>query len=208
MGSAGGRCGRLFPATVTAMVAAMDATLATPRRPLAALISLWGMIGVVLLIGSALWRLTPWAVEPIVAGTLGVGHWVLMVAWVVFNAYAEGYRGFQKKFSPRTAARAIYLGTHPSPVRVVLAPLFCMGFFGATRRVMITAWVVLVVVLGLVAVVRSLAQPWRGIVDAGVVVGLGWGLVTLVGFFVKGLAEGELPVDPQVMPVAGREGEG
>lgn len=187
------------------MVAAMDATLATPRRPLAALISVWGMLGVVLLIGSALWRLTPLAVEPIVAGSLSVGHWVLMIGWVVFNAYAEGYRGFQKRFSPRTAARAIYLGHNPSPVRVLLAPLFCMGFFGATRRVTISAWVVLVVVMALVALVKALDQPWRGIVDAGVVVGLGWGLLTLVGFFVKGMADGTLPADPQVMPV--REGE-
>lgn len=183
----------------------MDATLATPRRPVAALISVWGMLGVVLLIGSALWRLTPLAVEPIAAGSLSVGHWALMVGWVAFNAYAEGYRGFQKRFSPRTAARAIYLGQNPSTVRVLLAPLFCMGFFGATRRVTISAWVVLLVVMGLVALVRVLDQPWRGIVDAGVVVGLGWGLLTLVGFFVKGMSDGTLPADPQVTPVRGGE---
>lgn len=183
----------------------MDAALERPSRLVATLISLWGMGGVVLLIGSALWRLTPWAVEPIAGGMLSGWHWAVMVGWVVFNGYAEGYRGFQRRFSPRTAARALWLGQNPSMARVALAPLFCMGFFGATRRVLIAAWVVLVMVVGLVAIVRSLDQPWRGIVDAGVVVGLGWGLATLIGFFVKGLAEGVLPADPEV-PVGSGEG--
>ena len=32
-------------------------------------------------------------------------------------------------------------------------------------------------IVGLIVLIRKLDQPWRGIVDAGVVVGLGWGLV-------------------------------
>ncbi len=171
---------------------------ATQRSPSATLISLWGMIGVVLIIGSALWRLTPLAIEPIADGSLEAWHWAIMIGWTAFNAYAEGYRGFQKRFSPRTAARALYLGHNPTPLRVALAPLFCMGFFGATRRVLIAAWVVLLAVAGLVALVRALDQPWRGIVDAGVVVGLGWGLLTLIVFYVLGLIGDRMPADPQV----------
>lgn len=180
----------------------MDTTLSAPRSPVATLIALWGMVGVVLLIGSALWRLTPLAIEPMVDGSMNTWHWALMIGWSAFNLYAEGYRGFQLRFSPRTAARAIYLGHNPTPTRVLLAPFFCMGFFGATRRVLIAAWAVLIMVAGLVTVVRLLDQPWRGIVDAGVVIGLGWGLLTLVVFFVGGLARGEMPVDPQVPDAA------
>lgn len=180
------------------MVARMNATTAISTRPLSRLIALWGMGGVVFIIGSAVWRLTPLAIEPMVDGSMTVWHWALMLVWVAFNAYAEGYRGFQKRFSPRTAARALYLGDHPTPLRVALAPLFCMGFFGATRRVLIAAWVVLIMVVGLVTIVRALDQPWRGIVDAGVVVGLGWGLVTLIGFFITGMTGGILPTDPEV----------
>lgn len=180
------------------MVAPMNATTALSARPLSRLIALWGIGGVVLLIGSAVWRLAPLAIEPIADGSLAAWQWALMIGWVVFNAYAEGYRGFQKRFSPRTAARALYLGENPTPVRVAFAPLFCMGFFGATRRVLIAAWVVLIMVAGLVALVRALDQPWRGIVDAGVVVGLGWGLVTLIGFFITGMTGGTLPTDPEV----------
>lgn len=176
----------------------MDTTLPAPRSIGATLISLWGMFGVVLLIGSAVWRLAPLAIEPIADGSMTPLHWGLMIGWSVFNAYAEGYRGFQLRFSPRTAARALYLGHHPTPLRVALAPLFCMGFFGATRRVLIAAWAVLIIVAGLVALVRALDQPWRGIVDAGVVIGLGWGLVSLVVFYVAGLTGNSLPADPQV----------
>ncbi len=176
----------------------MDAALPAPRSATATLISLWGMVGVVLLIGSALWRLTPLAIEPIADGSMNAFHWALMIGWTAFNAYAEGYRGFQLRFSPRTAARALYLGHNPTPLRVALAPLFCMGFFGATRRVLIAAWAVLLIVAGLVALIRALDQPWRGIIDAGVVVGLGWGLLTLIAFFVRGLALNHLPADPQV----------
>lgn len=180
----------------------MDATLPAPRTASATLISLWGIGGVFLLIGSALWRLTPLAIEPIADGSLSAGQWALMIGWSAFNAYAEGYRGFQLRFSPRTAARALYLGHNPTPLRVALAPLFCMGFFGATRRVLIAAWAVLLMVAGLVALVRALDQPWRGIVDAGVVVGLGWGLASLLAFYVAGLTSNSLPADPQV-PDAG-----
>ncbi len=41
---------------------------------------------------------------------------------------------------------------------------------------MITSWLVVVVVTSLVFGMRFVPQPWRGIVDAGVVVGLGMGL--------------------------------
>jgi hypothetical protein len=171
----------------------------SPTRPTTALLlSLWGIGGVTALLGSAIWRLTPIAVEPVASGSLGTGHWIAMVAWVAFMAYAEGYRGFHTRFSPRTAARALWLGRHPAPVRAILAPLFCMGFFGATRRVTITAWSITTMVVCLVLLVSRLDQPWRGIIDAGVVVGLAWGLASLLAFFVYGLVTGELPVDPSI----------
>ena len=73
------------------------------------------------------WRLTPIAIEPIQANQLGTFHWFVMIAWILINAYAEGYRGFHKRYSPRTVARAFYLVDNPTPLRVIFAPLFCMG---------------------------------------------------------------------------------
>ncbi len=121
--------------------------------------AIWGILGIIVLVGRALWRLTPIALEPIADGSLTPFHWVVMGAWIVFNAYAEGYRGFHRRFSPRTVARAFYLVDNPSPLRVILAPAFCMGLFGATRKVFITAWAVVIMVVLLVMLIRVLDQP-------------------------------------------------
>lgn len=162
------------------------------------LIAIWGIIGIVAVVGRALWRLTPIAIEPIQANQLGTFHWLVMIAWILINAYAEGYRGFHKRYSPRTVARAFYLVDNPTPLRVIFAPLFCMGLFGATRRVLISSYVVIVLVICLIIWIRMIDQPWRGIVDAGVVVGLGLGLMSIIGYFIVGLKNGGVPFDPCV----------
>jgi hypothetical protein len=162
------------------------------------LIAIWGILGVVLLVGRALWRLTPIALEPIEAGLMTQWHWIGMAAWVVFNAYAEGYRGFHKRYSPRTVARAFYLMDNPTPLRVALAPIFCMGLFGATKKVLITSWVILIMVVALITWMRTLEQPLRGIIDAGVVVGLAWGLASILLLFAQALIRGHFDSDPCV----------
>jgi hypothetical protein len=150
------------------------------------------------LLVQAILRLTPRALEPFEAGTLGLGHVALLVGWVAFAAYAEGYRAFQKQFSPRVVARAQHLSAHPRLVHALLAPAYCMGFFHATRTRMIVSWSVSLGVVGLVLAVSRLSQPWRGIVDAGVVIALAWGLVALGYFTVRALAGHHMPVSPDV----------
>ncbi len=162
------------------------------------LLLIWGITGVLVMLVGALYRLSPIAWVPISDGSLTTFHWVVIVLWSMFNAHAEGYKGFQQRFSPRTVARAVYLGEHPTPLRVILAPLFCMGFFDATKRVLIAAWGVLFAVLVLVAIIRSLDQPWRGIIDVGVVIGLGWGTVSLFIFFIGALFGRPPNFDPGV----------
>ena len=143
------------------------------------------------------------ALEPIVNGQYGPGHWALCVVWTLFMAHSEGYKGFQKRFSPRVVARAVHLSRHPRILHVLLAPLFCMAFFHATKRGLAIAWGVTSMVIVLVIVVRMLPQPWRGIIDAGVVVGLLWGAIAIVAFFVKGVRGHDLPVDPELPTDAG-----
>lgn len=152
--------------------------------------ALWGVLGLSLLFGSALYRLYPYAQE-LCGMTFGWVHWVTLVASLVFMGYAEGYKGFHLKFSPRVAARARYIKQNPTLIRVLFAPLFCMGFFHATRKRKIVSYCLTVMIIGLIVLVRSLDQPWRGIVDAGVLLGLGWGMVsiwifTFRAFFGKG----------------------
>ncbi|QBG49265.1 hypothetical protein EGM51_07160 [Verrucomicrobia bacterium S94] len=112
--------------------------------------------------------------------------------------YAEGYKGFHLKFSPRVAARALYLKNNPTPIRILFAPLFCMGFFYATKKRKIVAYSVTTMVIVLILSVRFLPQPWRGIVDAGVLFGLGWGLLSVWIFCFKAFfGKGEYTVSPE-----------
>lgn len=168
--------------------------------PRGKLIALWGVAGVLALLVQAVYRLAPLAVEPVLEGTMSTGQWVLYVAWTIFNAYAEGYRGFQKAFAPRVVARAVHLGRHPRPLHVILAPMFCMAMFHARRKNLILAWGLLTGIVLLVMAVRMLPQPWRGIVDVGVVVGLVWGIVSIVAMFARALLANVVPDDQSLPP--------
>jgi hypothetical protein len=157
----------------------------------------WGLAGVILLLGSAVFRLTPLALDAFSYEWHWL-HWTGFVVVVFFMAYAEGYRAFQKAFSPRVAARARYLLTHRNMLHMLLAPLFCMAYFHAPRRRQITSLSVTAGIIVLVILVRLLAQPWRGIIDGGVVVGLAWGLVSLTVFGFQALTADEFPYAPEV----------
>jgi len=157
----------------------------------------WGLGGVVFMLGRSAWRLAPLATEAVEAG-LSTFQWAAFVGWLVFMLYAEGYRGFQKRFSPRVAARAFYLAKNPRPLHLLLAPLFCMGYFYATRKRKIVAWALTLGIIGLVVLVRMLEQPWRGIIDAGVVGGLSWGTMATLYYGVVALLRGEVKVEPEV----------
>jgi hypothetical protein len=139
----------------------------------------WGLLGVGVLLGRAIWRLGVVAFDAMTMPTLGAVEVLVCALWVALNAYLEGYRAFQKRFCPRVVARALYLAQNPKPLFALLAPAFCMGFFHARRRTAIAAWSVTAGIVALVLLVRGLPQPWRGIIDAGVVVALGWGMVAL-----------------------------
>lgn len=148
--------------------------------------ALWAVIGVFGLLGSAVYRLGVRALEAFEMGFSTV-HWIVLVPVVLVMAYSEGYKGFQKKFSPRTAARIHHLAARPNLLHSLLGPVFAMGFFHANRRTKIVAFSLTFGIICLVLLVRLLPQPWRGIVDAGVVVGLAWGMLSLAIFVVRAL---------------------
>jgi hypothetical protein len=158
--------------------------------------AIWGLAGLSLLFGSALFRLYPYAQE-LCGMSFEWFHWVALVASLLFMGYAEGYKGFHLKFSPRVAARALYLKNNPTVVRVLFAPLFCMGYFYATRKRKIVSYCLTAMIVGLIIWVKTLEQPWRGIVDAGVVLGLGWGLVSVWIFALKAFFCKNFGVSPE-----------
>ncbi len=125
-------------------------------------------------------------------------HWLALLVIVLVMAYAEGYKGFQQAFSPRTAARARYLRDHPRTMHVILAPFFCMGYFHATRRRRTTSITLTIGIIILIVLVSFVSQPWRGIIDAGVVVGLVWGMVSLLAYGIQALGRSPYAVSPEV----------
>jgi hypothetical protein len=157
---------------------------------------LWGIGGVVWLLVHALQRLVPIAMQ-ITEIELGPVRGSVCVLWLFFMAYTEGYRGFQTSFSPRVVSRALTL-PGSSFVFQCLAPLYCMSFFHATRRRLIVAWVLSTSIILFIALFRLLPFEWRVILDVGVVVGLGWGVLSLVGHAIKVGAGRVSPCDPEL----------
>ena len=163
----------------------MDDPTQAPRHPAA---TWWGVLGYTALLGQALYRLVPLALEPVRHGRMTTLHWALYAASILFNGYFEGYRAFQKQAAPRIVVRALHLGEHPRPLHVILAPFFCTGLFHATRRRVIAMWILYGGLVALIVSVRMLAQPWRGMIDAGVVVGLSWGVIAILATYLRALA--------------------
>ena len=158
--------------------------------------AIWGIVGLSLIFGRGLICLYPYVGE-LDWNTFSILHWSALVGSLLFMGYAEGYKGFHLKFSPRAAARARYLKNNPTLVRVIFAPLFCMGFFHATRKRKIVAYSLTTMIVVLIVLVRELSQPWRGIVDAGVLLGLGWGLVSVWLFSVKAFFGTGFDISPE-----------
>ncbi len=141
--------------------------------------AVWAVVGFAWILLDAIIRLARIAWQA-VGQDLSVLQYGVLIVVVIVMAYSEGYRGFQKSFSPRCAARAYWLYKNPEALPALLGPLFIMGFFRATRAPFLFAWVgTFLIVLAIIALQMS-PQPWRGIVDAGVVVGLSWGLVSFL----------------------------
>lgn len=177
-------------------------TAATPTVPEAPLprpgwVSVWALCGVVGLLAWAIARLTPIAVEAFVGFELGIVHYTVLAVWTVFMVITEGYHGFYRRFAPRVVTRALLLRDERNPLFVVLAPLVAVGYLKATRRRMIASWMLILGISGLVVLVRMLPQPWRGLIDVGVVLGLAFGVLSVLIWFVRALVGRPLGVDPQ-----------
>jgi hypothetical protein len=176
-------------------ISIQSATQNSRAHPLAAV---WGLVGVCAILVYAVYRLAAFMMVAIAGGLTPI-QWAALVSSMLFMAWSEGYRGFQLKFSPRVVARAMYLYQNDSPLWVRgLAPLFCVGYFHATRRVAMVAWLGTAGIIVLVFLVHRIDQPWRGIIDAGVVIGLSWGLISMIWIAVRSFASGQAPCSPEL----------
>ncbi|MCK6371692.1 MAG: hypothetical protein L6Q83_10295, partial [Gammaproteobacteria bacterium] len=179
------------------MISAVDS-------PLGAVAAAWAIAGWGAVLGFAVARLAVIALEGL-AMELSAAQLGLLAANTAFMAWAEGYRGFQRSFSPRAAARVLYLRRYADVRTALLAPFFCVGFYRASRRVRRLTWVGTGMIVVLIILVHRLPQPWRGIIDVGVVVGLSWGLISFLVMSARALMAGTSPTPHEVSdPVDGR----
>ncbi len=125
-------------------------------------------------------------------------HWGTLAAVTVFMAHSEGYKGFQRSFSPRVVARAWYLYHNPRPVLLALAPLFLVGYIHINPDRRRSIFLLTLGIAILIFLIRYLPQPWRGIVDAGVVVGLTWGLISMAVYGIQMLRSRTSSYSPEI----------
>ncbi|MFK7857171.1 MAG: hypothetical protein AB8B64_00010 [Granulosicoccus sp.] len=157
----------------------IDGPPVSTRGPVGYLAFYWGLGGVIALLAMAIVRLLAISIDAF-SFSLTWTHWAVFITSVLIMAYAEGYRTFQKTWAPRVVKRAFQLQQQWTPFRLILAPFYCMSFFHATRKRRLTAWITTVCIVLLIVLMNRMAQPWRGLVDAGVVVGLSWGIACLI----------------------------
>jgi len=159
----------------------------------------WGIFGVIALISSAIYRLS-FRVLELQDVQLGALHWIVLVVFTLLMIHSEGYRGFHLNFSPRVVVRALYLRDNNRPWLSLLGPVFCMGYFHATRRRMLTSFGVTAAIVIAVLLVSRAPSPWRGIIDAGVVAGIVAGVLSLLWHWVQAEFFNRPPQIPPDLP--------
>lgn len=173
------------------------------RRTLGLAGLLWGLAGILFLLGGAIYRLAPYALDALTY-PLTTLQWTVLIGNILFMAWSEGYKGFQLSFSPRVAARLRWLYDHPCPLLVISAPLFSLGLIHAPpkRRVIFFALTTMIIIL--IVLIRLLEQPWRGVLDAGVVIGLIWGTTSLLWFVVLAFTRKDFNYSPELPEASSR----
>jgi hypothetical protein len=171
--------------------------MTTGKKGFGILGAIWSVVGLTLIFGSAMYRLYPYSAE-LYDVKLTSGQWGLLLFGLLLAGYVKGYRIFHRRFSPRFAARAHYLTEHPTVTRVLFAPFFCMGYFYATRKRKLISYGISTMIVALIIGVRSLDQPWRGIIDASVIFGLAWGLLSIWFFSFKTFFGDPVGVSPEI----------
>lgn len=162
----------------------------------------WGIIGVLAILLFAIARLSLRVVD-MLNYSLNIWQWLGLILFAFYMAYAEGYKGFHLNFAPRVITRAsIFLenNSFKNALYVIFAPLLCMGYIHSTKKRKLISFVLTSAIIVLVLLVGRLPQPWRGIVDVGVVLGLFLGVSSIVYFWAQSIKEGWISPVPADFP--------
>jgi hypothetical protein len=139
----------------------------------------WGIAGFLMVLAYAIIQLATPAAEAF-SHPLRWYHWAALAASLCFFLYVKGFRAFQRGLSRRVVTRAFSLRAEPDVLRVVLAPFYCMGFFGAGARRRVIMITLTLVMVGFILFFSRINQPWRGIIDFGLVASFAWGFAATV----------------------------
>ncbi|MCY4641711.1 MAG: hypothetical protein OXC41_03300 [Gammaproteobacteria bacterium] len=160
----------------------------------------WSLAGLLLLLGFAIWRLSLYTIESLHM-PMNWMHWTVFIGFTVFMAHSEGYKGFQKKFSPRFAARTKYLLANSTVTQCIFAPLFSMGFFHAPKKRIVASICLTIMIVVFIFLFQYIPQPWKGLLDAGVVIGLIWGMISTILFCTKAFSNAEYNWDAEILNI-------
>jgi hypothetical protein len=161
------------------------------------LFTLWGVLQVFSILGNAIKRILPIAIEPFKNKDMNIYQCTAYLLFSIFMGYTEGYKGFQCKLSPLVVKRASLLYENKSILTFLFSGPYSMGLFNASKKRLIVSWGISLGVMGLTFLVKKLPYPYRSIIDGGVVVGLTWGLVSIGLQFIKSIYSGKPPdIDP------------
>lgn len=159
--------------------------------------AIWGIGGIFINLSWAVLRVFPYTL-PAFNMPLKWYHWVVMVLFALQMLYSEAYKGFHLKFCPRVTARMKYLQAHPNWKDVLLAPIFCIGYYNASKRTKIVAYGIFVFVFLIIRLMQYIPQPWRGVFDVGVILGLGGGILSLLYYTIWAFSKKPFPFNADV----------
>lgn len=140
----------------------------------------WAVVGLVLILGSAVHRLGRRGIEAIDSG-LTPSEWLALVLLTATFVVGEGYYAIARKWVPRVLGRAAALRTEPRLVPRLLAPLHAMGLVYVSWPTALRNWAGVAAIVAAVLIIRAFPDPWRGIVDFAVAGALVVGVVALLG---------------------------
>ncbi|MCK5050497.1 MAG: hypothetical protein KAS53_02065, partial [Candidatus Cloacimonetes bacterium] len=135
--------------------------------------------GVIAIFSSAIFRLYPHVREGF-SFELTTLNWVVLIAYLAVMIVAKGYFALHCSFVPRVINRSELLVENGKLIDRLLAPLYCMGFFKAPKKRIIISYAMLLLIIAFIVSASKISQPWRGIIDLGVIVGLSLGILSLL----------------------------
>lgn len=139
----------------------------------------WALLGVVVLLSTAVARLAARGIETLRNG-LTPWEWGALVGLTATFVYGEGVRALQRRWVPHLLDRVRRLRGERDVLLRLAAPLYGLSLVGASPRALFRAWAGTAAIVAAVMVVRAFPEPWRGITDLAVAAAVGWGLLVIL----------------------------